>query len=259
MERQGGVVTVEEIEHLLSQLNGVVSAKIVVNDWGAIEEIHVLATCERNPKQVVRDVESSLAARWGLNVDHKKISVAQITSSEIPATPLRLKPVTVEVATDALRNRIKARVVLSRTDDPSATYEGSAEAPLARSQAIRALCDATTAALNQALDPGYALAVEDVGVLRLTQREVLVVSLALLNPRGSEEVLIGAVNLKSDSADVAVKATLDAINRRIGRIAVRAGRPVSAQKNEAKPNAKSAPIKVGGEGQKEAAAAPAPD
>ncbi|REJ36676.1 MAG: hypothetical protein DIU84_05550, partial [Bacillota bacterium] len=72
------VVRVSEIERLLAQLPGVISARLMVNDWGAIEELHVLATTERGPKQIVRDVESTLAARWGIKIDHKKISVAQL-------------------------------------------------------------------------------------------------------------------------------------------------------------------------------------
>jgi hypothetical protein len=31
----------------------------VVNDWGAIEEIHILTGLGRNPKQIVRDVQSA--------------------------------------------------------------------------------------------------------------------------------------------------------------------------------------------------------
>ena len=38
----------------------------------------MLAGSGRHPKQIARDVESCLAAKFGLAVDHRRISVAQM-------------------------------------------------------------------------------------------------------------------------------------------------------------------------------------
>ena len=69
--------TVRRAEQLLSALAGVLSARIVADRSGEIEEIHVLVTQEIQPKQAVRNVESALMAQLGIRVDHRKISVAQ--------------------------------------------------------------------------------------------------------------------------------------------------------------------------------------
>lgn len=71
---------IKRAEELLVTLPGVLSAKIVAADTGAVDEIHVLTTAEYTPKQTVRNIESALIAHLGMRVDHRKISVA--SSSE---------------------------------------------------------------------------------------------------------------------------------------------------------------------------------
>jgi len=221
------VVTVEEIESLLERLPGVISARIVVNDWGAIEEIHILGSAERNPKQVVRDVESSLAARWGISIDHKKVSVAQLTGTKGGGQPLhpRLKILHVGLATDAARSQVEARVVLGKSNDEDFSCEGVARGSAGPAQSRRALAQATLSAVNRTLDSDYSFLLDDVGILELGAREVVVVTTVLLTPRGNEELLVGAVANKGDVSGATVKATLDALNRRLGKVASFARQP----------------------------------
>ena len=69
--------TVEEAEELLRALDGVISARMVVDPRGQVEEVHLVTTREVPPKKTVRNVESALLAGFDLSVDHRKISVAQ--------------------------------------------------------------------------------------------------------------------------------------------------------------------------------------
>ena len=55
---------------------GVIAARIIASESGAVDEIHVLTTAELTPKQTVRNIESALIAHLGMRVDHRKISVA---------------------------------------------------------------------------------------------------------------------------------------------------------------------------------------
>jgi hypothetical protein len=76
----GSVLPIKRAEELILTLPGVVSARIVAGDSGAIDQIHVLTTSELTPKQMVRNIESALIAHLAMRIDHRKISVA--TSSE---------------------------------------------------------------------------------------------------------------------------------------------------------------------------------
>jgi hypothetical protein len=70
------VLPIKRAEELLQTLPGVIAARIIASDTGAVDEIHVLTSAEVTPKQTVRNIESALIAHLGMRVDHRKISVA---------------------------------------------------------------------------------------------------------------------------------------------------------------------------------------
>ncbi len=75
-----GVVPVTDIEQAITELTHVRSVGIVTDERGGIEEVHVVASDEHPAKQVARDVGSLLLARLGIPLDHRKISVAQVSA-----------------------------------------------------------------------------------------------------------------------------------------------------------------------------------
>jgi hypothetical protein len=77
----GSVLPIKRAEELLATLPGVIAARIIASDNGAVDEIHVLTTSEVTPKQTVRNIESALIAHLGMRVDHRKISVATTLES----------------------------------------------------------------------------------------------------------------------------------------------------------------------------------
>ena len=76
----GSVLPIKRAEELILTLPGVISARIIAGDSGAIDQIHVLTTSELTPKQMVRNIESALIAHLAMRIDHRKMSVA--TTSE---------------------------------------------------------------------------------------------------------------------------------------------------------------------------------
>ncbi len=107
-------------EELIVTLPGVLSARIVPGDSGAIDEIHVLTTDAVPPKSTVRNIESALIAHLGLRVNHRKISVA--TTLESP------RPSDVEAPRQAGRPSVRAPepVVPDSVASPLAAAVGSA-------------------------------------------------------------------------------------------------------------------------------------
>ncbi len=106
----GSVLPIRRAEELLATLPGVIAARIIASDNGAVDEIHVLTTSEVTPKQTVRNIESALIAHLGMRVDHRKISVA---------TTLESQP-----SKDAVREAAKER-------EAKAAAEAAAAAPVA--------------------------------------------------------------------------------------------------------------------------------
>ncbi|MBE0447490.1 MAG: hypothetical protein IBX64_05240 [Actinobacteria bacterium] len=63
--------SVDEIEDSICQIDCVKAVRIVADQDKNIEEIHVLASPSKGPKQLSRDIESVLMARYGLSVNHR--------------------------------------------------------------------------------------------------------------------------------------------------------------------------------------------
>ncbi len=62
-------------EDLILRLRDVRSCRIITDETGAISEIHVVASSDRSPKFIARDVETALKAELDLEIDYRKIGV----------------------------------------------------------------------------------------------------------------------------------------------------------------------------------------
>lgn len=71
-------------QELICRLEGVQAAQVVFAENGMPCEIHVLAGPEKSSKSLVRDIQSALTAQFGVQVDHRIISVAQLSEGLAP-------------------------------------------------------------------------------------------------------------------------------------------------------------------------------
>lgn len=103
LPKPGSAEWLRRTERLITALTGVVSARVVLNHKGHVDEIHVLATDEVVPKQVVRNVQSALMAELETRVDHRKISVAPLDPPGVATKPRDIR----ELAPDPPRKEQK--------------------------------------------------------------------------------------------------------------------------------------------------------
>jgi len=73
---------VDDAQRWISQIHGVLQCKIDLDPTGEVTGVHVVAGMDREPRHVVRDVESILKARLGLDVYYKKIGVVQVMNTD---------------------------------------------------------------------------------------------------------------------------------------------------------------------------------
>jgi hypothetical protein len=195
---------------MIGKVQGVISARIIVDEDGEIKEIHVVSDFSRSPKQVVRDIESVLIARYNLNVDHKKISIAQVEFMERQSSgDIRIKIESVQ--TVLAQTNLSVTVQLCCRGE---IYEGVASGPISSSNSMRLGALATIAALQQMLDDGHTVILEDLAHICLSRCEIVVVVVSWVSKQ-NEEILIGAVPLVKPAAEAVVNAVLSAVNRRI--------------------------------------------
>lgn len=205
-------VSSADIETTVGSLKGVLSVRAVPASDGSVEELHVLADGDRAPKQIVRDVESALMAQYGLELDHKVISVAQTQSGkQFRFNESRLKFSDVAISLNG--TRAEATVRLSRNGD---VYTGNAVGHSSTQSQYRLVATATLEALERCRGTEGTLVVEDLDwSVTLLGKNVVLALVNMITPRG-EEYLTGSAIVKQDLWKAVVNATLDAVNRRLG-------------------------------------------
>ena len=210
-------------QRLLSALGGIVSARAVTDDSGRLAEIHVLASPEFHPKQIVRNIESALSAGLGVLVDRRIISVAQLRSDA--TTPFLAKPKApapsrpepkqprrvVYVQYDAKASApldSRCRVVLLRGDEELVGSASGVNTPQGRA-------DAAARAVLAALQSGGTLrevGLEGTALIQAHGKTYVLVSARLISARQTR-VLTGIATLNRSPEEAAIFAALQATNR----------------------------------------------
>jgi hypothetical protein len=211
-------VKVEDIEAALSAVGEIKAARIVTDDDGSISEIHVLALPTKAPKQLVRDIESTLMARFGIPVDHKKISIALLGRDAIkPDAPVSERSTAVRpriCAINATVSGVQASASVT-LEMGGKEYIGTASGAASQTGRSRLVALAALDALSQYAEATVSFALEDVAVIPLGREKVAVSCVALVSGLG-EQHFSGSALVRQNDNDSIVRATLDAINRRMG-------------------------------------------
>jgi hypothetical protein len=210
-------VRLRNLEADLARVAGVSSARVVGDDTP--REIHVVATAERPPKQVVRDVQSLAAARFGISIDHRIVSVVQLDDQVTLEAPRQDEE---EEAGRLVIDRVVfaskghsgwVRVGL-RWPDGEVT-EGAGVAGSTRESRARG----ASLAVQQALEPmlttnDVSLDVDQVLIAQLGVEDSVTVKLMWHGGRRST-ALVGSALIDDDVASATVRAFLQAINRKL--------------------------------------------
>lgn len=200
--------TINSIEELINKVQCVISSRIVV-DNGEIVEIHVLADSTRSAKQIARDVQSVIMAQFGIDVNYKIVSVAQIDTGERSSNDYRL----VFSSYSYLNNGVKseARVTLMRGSE---VFEGYAEGPNTSKNRYKLIANATLDSISKLISKEHILLLEDIDKFNIAKSSIVVVGITH-SVNNHEELLTGSCLVKKDEGEAIVKATLDAVNRRL--------------------------------------------
>jgi hypothetical protein len=204
-----------DIEKELCRLPAVNAARIVADDIGRPKELHILASADKSPKQIARDVQSVAMATFGLEVDHRIIYVVQLDHQHMApiVAPVGQARVTIGAISSEQRGmRNHARVTLLRGGDESV---GLAEGSIAESSRNRAVAQATLDALRQLVPTAENADVETAACVHLGTREVAVATLVFVVPPHEEIVSGSAVVRGGNEPEALARAVLDATNRRL--------------------------------------------
>jgi hypothetical protein len=200
-----------DLEREINRLEGVTSARVLTTGT-EIDEIHVIALRDRAPKKIVRDIESLLLVRFGMRIDHRKISVVQ-TGAEPAASLVPSRPQIQKIGTSASGESCSVHVEIN-VDGQS--IEGVGEYSAQESN-LHGSSRGLINAIEKLLNTQGALALQDVSVVEVTARRI-VLAVLTWTIEGQEEILVGATVARGDPLEDAARATFDAVNRKLVRI-----------------------------------------
>ena len=201
-------------QELICRLEGVQAAQVVFAESGMPCEIHVLAGPEKSSKSLVRDIQSALTAQFGVQVDHRIISVAQLSEGLVPRGDFRLAHTGLEIKSAG--GRVSASVTLARGCDTYTGHGESANTPFARR---RCVSEAVLAAVNRAAgETCFELA--SVDAVTLAGQGIVVTQVYSLR---DGQRLLGSAFLNEDPDNAAVHSVLSAVNRRLSVLPRTAG------------------------------------
>jgi hypothetical protein len=206
-------VNFRELEENLTRMDSVDAAR-VVHQGSTITELHVIAASDKPAKQVVRDVQSLAMARFGVAIDHRVISVVQISPHQLDiASGARAELKRIGESPNGTRTTIE--VTLRHEDEE---HTGSATGPAVISARHRLVGEATINAIEQTFPTMPPIALDAISITPVGQNDVVVAVVVSASSRGTEDINVGSAAVQTDPDDATVKAVLNALNRRLGSL-----------------------------------------
>ena len=198
----------EEVEYFLANIKSVLSCKIITDSNNNITEIHVISDSSRHSKQIVRDIRTAMLSHFNLDVDYKIISVAQINKNISVTSDFRLLYEGYTNETNSERIKIQAKLSWDEKE-----FIGEAEGIKSDKNTLMVAAHSTLNAIKKAIELD-CLIVDDIQSAKVAGKEVMLAAITYID-HGRETVLIGSAIINNNKIDSAIKATLNAINRKI--------------------------------------------
>lgn len=199
----------KQVEAAMREVEGIIAVRLVPGYERPVDEAHVIVRVDRNPKHVVRDLQSVLMASFDVPTDHRVFSVVQLEDESVvesgsprivltkTAVITRGNSVEIEVEVAGEEGHL---VTTSATGGPGETSRG------------RSAAEAALAAVVEVSDGKLSAELESAEVVELPN---VTVALSVIRVRGwsGTTIVTGSAPVRADVVDAVVRATLDATNR----------------------------------------------
>lgn len=196
-----------EWQALISKLGGVYAARVVFSETQQPVEIHVLAGRNKNVKSIVRDVQSAISARFGVDVDYHIISVAQVAAGMPGGPGSRLVYSGINMRSTGKDTEVT--VLLERGEEQ---YTGAAVGSAIPFSRMRCIAQATLDAVKSCTGGSAFFELASTETVQSNGRAIVisqVYCLPELTP------LVGCVFSEPDPDAAVSQSVLDAINRKL--------------------------------------------
>lgn len=208
---------IEKVEKSLKNLNDVLFVKMILSEQKEINEIHVITKDSSNPKKIIRDIESFLLAKHNIQVDYRKISIAQVKDEGIKEEQIKeesessLRLIFSDIKVAATGNHFE---VIVQLESNGKIYEGKVSGINWDQNQEYLVAKATLEGISSYLESSIFFQIDEIKKIRLDSKDIVIVSINLINSKRKES-LVGSTVIRDDFNKALVKAILKATNRRI--------------------------------------------
>ena len=201
----------EELQRALSRVQGVERVRVVGDDVPT--EIHVIAAGRKPSRQFVRDIESLAAAEFGIEIDHRIVSIVQVDTS---ATTIGkgARPSIERVGVGRRNNSEWVEVTLAWPGGNRTS--GTGAAGTSREARARGAAAAVLECLDAKLsEKRSTLEIEHVSLHSVSNSAEWVLVHTTFYEEGTSTPLLGSARVVDDIATAAALAVLNAVNRKL--------------------------------------------
>lgn len=199
----------KQVEAAMRQVEGIIAVRLVPGYERPVDEAHVIVRVDRNPKHVVRDLQSVLMASFDVPTDHRVFSVVQLEDETVvePGAP---RIVLTKTAVVTRGNSVEVEVEVAGEEGQLVTT--SATGGPGETSRVRTAAEAALEAVIEVSGEKLSAELESAEVIDLSK---VTVALSVIRVRGwsGTTVVTGSAPVRADAIDAVVRATLDATNR----------------------------------------------
>jgi len=199
----------KELEERIKELEGIISCKITGDN--DIDEIHIIASNNRDPKRIVRDIETMVLVNLDEEINHKKISIAQVNQARKATDYNRIEIVSISNENNRPVCHFRLNINDNMVDEKiTGTIEKSL--PMMVAEGMVEILGKYTSFKGK-------IRVENVFTTGMND-EIVVVQLVVYEHNNflCQERLIGSVYINQNLPLATGKACLKALNRRLNSI-----------------------------------------
>lgn len=198
-------------QQALLRIPGVERARVVGDQEPT--EIHVVAAGRKPSRQFVRDIESLAAAEFGLDIDHRIVSIVQV---ERPSTKQSGRPSIERVGLGRRNNNEWVEVTLVWPTGERTS--GTGAAGTSREARARGAAAAVLECLDGKLsEMRSTLEIEHVTLHSMTSSTEWVLVHTTFYEESGPTPLLGSARVVDDIATASVRAMLNAVSRKLLR------------------------------------------
>ena len=200
----------------LRALPGVTAADVHPDDQGGIDSLRLDLASGADGVEVAGAVSRLMAERFGASVDPTQVQVVAASGGDtavqtrLPAQrAVRPEIVRTDLVTTGME--FSATVVLS---SQSRAATGDAHGAITSTGMQRAVSQATLRAIERLARETAKIELDQVVVTQTGAERTVLVTLTMVSVRGAER-LTGSAVVRDDESRAVIRATLDALNRRL--------------------------------------------